>query len=214
MSCTACHGDPARLPEGEQLTDAAPPLDAQGLGSSAEVGTHQSHLFGSATSPLSDGVACTACHAVPTGFAHVNGVAAVALKTPTGTASGTYSRPGAAAGTCSSTYCHGNFTGGATGNSPSWTAAGTQSSCDRCHGNSPGTGKHPSVESNHSWMGTRCQFCHLDVATSGAIKAGGRALHVNGAKDVRLSEDGTTASGTWDSQAKSCSPGCHGSASW
>jgi predicted CxxxxCH...CXXCH cytochrome family protein len=98
MSCTACHGDAARLPEGEQLTDAAPPLDAQALGSSAEVGTHQSHLFGRATSPLSDGVACSACHAVPTGFAHVNGVAAVALKMPTGTASGPYSRPGAGPG--------------------------------------------------------------------------------------------------------------------
>jgi hypothetical protein len=83
-----------------------------------------------------------------------------------------------------------------------------------CHGNSPPTGRHPSVYGNHDFMGTDCSYCHYDVATSGAIKAGGLGLHVNGTKDVRLTDESHAPGGTWNAQTKSCGPRCHGGESW
>ncbi len=211
ISCTTCHGDAARLPAGEQLADAAPPVDAQGLSSSAAVGAHLTHLFGRATGAISNGFACTSCHAVPTSPFHSNATVDVVLRDPNGATSGTHT-PSGTGGTCS-TYCHGN-PGGNTANAPAWNGAGTQSACDVCHGNSPPTGHHPSVFSQHAWMGTDCQYCHYDVATTGAIKPGGLGLHVNGTKDVRLTNTSLIPGGSWNSQTMTCAPQCHGSRSW
>ncbi len=209
--CTFCHGDLNRTDASYQLTDAAPPRDAAGSQTSARVGVHQSHLFGGAT-PISAGVACDKCHAVQTDLGHVDGTAAVALKDPAGSASGAFT-PGAggAAGTCATTYCHGSFTGGAAANTPSWTGAGTQT-CSTCHGAPPNTGRHPGADNAPGGHGSlNCQHCHFDVATTGAIKPGGRALHVNGAKDVKLSTNGTIASGNGAWNGTSCTGSCHGS---
>jgi predicted CxxxxCH...CXXCH cytochrome family protein len=205
--CVSCHGDSSRLGPNYTLAYAAPPRDTLGNTVSARVGAHQPHVRGKA---ISDGVACSSCHPVPTSVGeHVNGVTAVVLRDPLGAPIGAYTpRSGAAAASCASTYCHGNFPGGAAGNKPSWTDVGTQSACTTCHAAPPPTGKHPSVFTSHAYMGTRCQFCHFDVATDGAITTGGRSLHVNGVVDVQPSNyAGTAAVGSYSKG--SCSPGCH-----
>lgn len=206
--CTFCHGDAARAPAGYQLGDAAPPRDVAGGAAPAQVGVHASHL----TAPtISAGVTCDSCHAEPTDLAHVNGTADVALKDLAGGASGSYV---AASQTCSASACHGAFTGGNATNAPTWTGAGTQT-CTSCHGSPPATGRHPGAPNAPSEHDFGCQFCHVEVATNTAvpgIKATGRALHVNGTKNVRISVNGTTgSSATWS--GSSCSTvGCHDSA--
>jgi predicted CxxxxCH...CXXCH cytochrome family protein len=220
--CTFCHGDRARLADGVDASGLtslayAPPRDTAGNASSPQVGAHRSHLY--AANAISGPVACGACHTIPTDLSHVNGTTAVAPRSPAGSPSGTYSAGGM---TCASTYCHGNFTGGNVANTPVWTGAGTQT-CTSCHAAPPQTGRHPGVVvgGNDVHAGRDCVNCHFFVAQGTTIKPGGRALHVNGQKDVSLSSNGTSVRVTsppfvngWDSATKSCSPGCHGTEVW
>jgi predicted CxxxxCH...CXXCH cytochrome family protein len=158
---------------------------------------------------ISDGVDCESCHPVPaTVGEHANGgPAVVVLRDPVGTPAGDYTaRSGNTAAKCSNTYCHGNFVGGNAGNTPAWSDVGTQSACSTCHGFSPKTGKHPSNFSQHAWMGTKCQYCHFDVAGDGVIK--NRQMHVDGQVTVTVTNyEGTAPSGTYSKG--SCAPGCH-----
>jgi predicted CxxxxCH...CXXCH cytochrome family protein len=227
--CTFCHGDRARLAAGLDVAGVttlafAPPRDTAGQVTSAEVGAHTAHL--SSPSGTSGGVACGACHGLVNDLVHVNGSTAVSLKDPLGAGSGTYN---ATTQTCAASYCHGNFTGGKTGNTPSWTGAGSQT-CTSCHDGSPRTGHHPSVFDKHAPQNQNCTYCHFRVAnmvdgntagTFSTIKSTGRALHVNGSVNVSLSSNGINVRPTggafvdgWDSATKSCSPGCHGTQSW
>lgn len=205
--CVGCHGDASKTGPDAVLADAAPPRDTLGNTVSPRVGAHQAHVRGGA---LATAVACSSCHPVPSSVAeHVNGVTQVTLRGPSGAPTGTYTpRTGGTAATCASVYCHGSFVGGVANNTPSWDGLGTQSACNTCHGNPPATGRHPSVFAPHAYMGTKCNYCHFDVATDGAITPGGRSLHVNGVKNVTVTNfDGTEASGTYSNG--SCNPGCH-----
>lgn len=198
-NCTFCHG--TRTPGWTApLYLAAPPQPVRGVETPPDprVGAHQKHLGNGST--ISDGVACTECHALPTGLAHLDGAATIAFG-PLATQGGLV--PGYTGGTCSSTYCHGSGLVGGAAPSPSWT--GTVA-CGDCHGSPPSTGGH--VVPQHAAQ--PCSRCHVDVATNtgppGIIDSpAAKALHVNGAKDVGLS-----VSGTWDGGAKTCSSvGCH-----
>jgi len=167
--CTFCHGEPNRA-----TNKAAPPVGTQGeLATSATaVGAHQAHLVaGKVAGP----VACTECHAVPTGLAHVNGTAQL---TWGGVATAGGATPSfTAQGTCASTWCHGGKLGGGANTTPLWTKVdGSQGSCGTCHGLPPPS-PHPQLAT--------CQACHPETITSGfAIDiAGGK--HVNGVVDVQ-----------------------------
>ena len=78
---------------------------------------------------------------------------------------------GTAAGTCSNTYCHGNFPGsGATG-AISWTGGVAAASCGTCHGSPP-----PAPHS----QSTACGSCHTGY-TATTVSA---TAHLNGVVDV------------------------------
>lgn len=203
--CTFCHGDRSRAAPGA-LVNAAPPRDVQGNAASIRAGVHLSHVAGAT---LSRGVACTSCHPVPAGLDdHVTGVTTVALRTPLGAPSGTFTpRSGTTAATCT-TYCH--DVGDVSTNTPSWTGAGTQAACTSCHGFSPRTGRHPSVSgSPHDYVGTNCSPCHRGVATNAAtsqLDPTGLSSHVNGVKDVA-----GTLIYRWDGATHRCyGVSCHG----
>ncbi len=208
--CVDCHGDASKIGTAATLADAAPPRDTQGNTTSLAVGAHRAHVRGK---QLSVGVACASCHPIPTSVAdHARGDGAVVLRDPQGNSVGTFTaRSGSTAASCAATYCHGGFTGGAGSTSVSWTLPGTAPAltCTSCHGSPPATGKHASVFQPHAWMRDRCDYCHFDVATTATtLKSTGRALHVNGVKDVTVTNsDGSAPEGTYSSG--SCMPGCH-----
>ena len=200
MSCTSCHGDPSRVlvTGADPNTRAAPPVDTTGLTSSPAVGAHQAHLN---RDDITAPIACNECHLVPTSITHSNGTVEVVLGTraAAGGANPVYS-----AGTCSSTYCHGNYAGTYTYQvydigldqlvdvnvpyqgkrvNPSW--AGAATACDSCHGNPPNDGN--VWHSGSHGGGNQCQLCHPD--TVGTAAGVGTAItdltkHVNGAVDV------------------------------
>lgn len=201
-SCTFCHGDAGRT-----AFQAAPPVNTRGqtLATDRGVGTHQVHLFGGT---ISDGVACADCHEGQpyADIAHVNGTVAVSPKIPgTTTAMGTFD---SAAGTCASTYCHGNFRNGKTANVPSWTAPGSQGACDRCH--APQTGADPSAYTGaHQFhlsalgAGPTCSICHLPgYNISSSPPTVNEAAHVNGTVDLN-------ANVAWSATEHTCSGSCH-----
>lgn len=192
-TCTFCHGDRAS-------GRASPPLDTQGrsIATNVSVGVHASHVATTLTTPF----ACGECHpargaSVVTDAAHVDGDAQAELVfgalARTGGATPAYVRTSAASATCSSVYCHGQFTGGS-GSDPSWTAT-TQVTCTSCHGNSPATGEHAKHR------GYACAECHGH--------AGSGSTHVNGVKNVPFS---TAAPGAvWAPATTSCGTfACHG----
>jgi predicted CxxxxCH...CXXCH cytochrome family protein len=216
VSCTACHGAAVSFPDwqtnctfchgtrtpgwtGTPLRLAAPPQGARGetLATQPQVGAHQKHLGSGST--ISDGVACTECHALPADLSHLDGVAQVAFG---GLASQGNLSPGYTGGSCSATYCH----GGQASTSPPWTGA---MACGDCHGLPPSTGKHAIPQH----LGHPCYRCHSEVATDTATPgilgtSAARALHVNGSNDVSFS-----VNGTWDAGTGTCSNiACHGGA--
>ncbi len=225
-NCVFCHGDRTQTATQASPLYAAPPLGTQGETATTEpaVGAHQSHL--TAPHGLSSAVACTECHTVPADISsptHVNGAVDIAWGTlaTTGGVSPTFvaATPG-----CAATYCHGNFVGGNNA-TPTWTDVGNAATlaCTTCHGITgnatgiePRTGRHPTNWADHEFMGNRCQYCHSTVASASTATATptvlstGKALHVNGTKDVSFS-----GGGNWDPVNKTCSNiGCHGNENW
>ena len=181
VACSTCHGDPSRVPvpsatatdpTGANLVLASPPVDA-GDGPSA-TGAHLAHVNqgdSAGPGPLSEAIACATCHPVPTSVAHSNGVEDVVfggLATAGGAAPAPYNL---ATHTCASTYCHGNFTGGAGANPIAWTGA-TKLGCTACHGAPPG----PTSATIHHPPNPGCGSCHSGY-TSTSVAA---ATHVNG----------------------------------
>jgi predicted CxxxxCH...CXXCH cytochrome family protein len=192
-SCTFCHGD-------RQTGRTSPPVDTQGrsVATDVSVGVHASHVAPTITAPL----ACGECHparaeSVITDAAHVDGDAQAEVAfgglARTGGAAATYLRTSATSASCSSVYCHGEFTGGSSA-APSWTST-TQATCTSCHGAPPSTGLH-STHRSYS-----CAECHGH--------GGSGATHVNGARDVPFS---TAAPGAvWVPATMSCGTfSCHG----
>ena len=215
QTCTSCHGDPARtgIDAAAVAFSSAPPADAAGLlTGGTKIGAHAGHLYtGAAGGPaFSRQVACSECHsaAIPTNPLHANGQPNVAF--------GTLARTGAvtpvyASGTCSNTYCHGNFTNGAGANPITWTTASI--TCNSCHGTPPG-GTHPAgstlatcgnchgnysnasqsiidptkhVDGNLDVTGMSCTSCH---GTSGRVSVAGADLNQQAAPPVVASATG------------------------
>jgi predicted CxxxxCH...CXXCH cytochrome family protein len=181
MACTTCHGDETRIPvasateldvNGASLVKAAPPVDAGG--GAAATGAHLAHVNqgdAAAPGPLSNALACTSCHPVPGGALHTDstvqvvfsGLAVTGGATPDVYDFGTHG--------CASTYCHGNFTGGAGANPVLWTGA-TKLGCASCHGTPPG----PTSSTVHHPPNVACTSCHAGYTASTVLAA----THVDG----------------------------------
>lgn len=203
--CTFCHGNRAT---GVQ----SPPVDIRGqsVATNTSVGRHATHVAPAYAAPI----ACAECHpargaSVVTDTAHVdgNGLAELQFGTlaRTGSVTPSYTRTSATAATCASTYCHGNFSGGRTGNVPSWTSTAT-SSCTSCHGSPPSS---PGRHGTHQSKNIACSTCHgagyaRTGTTTGTVA---KATHVNGVKNL------TTTIG-WNAATRTCANSCHGSKRW
>jgi len=133
QTCTTCHGDSTRtgLDAGGIAFSSAPPADSTGLlTGGTKIGAHVRHLLtGAAGGPTwSKQVACSECHsaAIPVNPLHANGQANVAFGALAATGTGTPAVPGVpsyASGSCSNTYCHGNFKNGVGSNAINWSTA-------------------------------------------------------------------------------------------
>ena len=208
-NCTFCHGTAGRtgfLAGTDLRLAAAPPVGTQGedrldrRGRWSTPGPREpfSHRR------LVESLACTVCHPspLPADVTHVNGLpTAITFSglATTGSAAPVYNRT--ASPTCSSTYCHGNFTGGATTAAPAWTGAAM--TCTSCHGNPPSTGEHAPRSSKHNFG---CNVCHGAGYTSTTIVL---ATHVNGVKNVAAGNPPG-----WNPANRTCSNSCHGTESW
>jgi predicted CxxxxCH...CXXCH cytochrome family protein len=192
IACTNCHGDASR--SGDLVYQAAPPVSPDG----GNGGAHLTHLEA--------GVACGACHVVPTSLDHVDGVVDVQFA---GTALAHGATPvftGGPNGACSGVYCHGATLGaGGAVTAPTW--SGRSLGCGSCHA-SPPPSPHPAAT-----LAT-CSTCHPDtVNPDGSIIAGGK--HANGNVDfvgghpagwADKAQHGYAA----NAQGLSACTGCHG----
>ncbi len=206
--CTFCHGTTGRtgnVPGTDPFLAYSPPVGPQGqtLTTDAMVGAHQKHVNPLASGQRAPPFACTNCHAspLPSGVAHVDGQRAslpfggIAI---TGSARPVFNPTTL---TCSATYCHGSFTGGATTAAPLWT--GGPMTCTSCHGRPPNTGEH----SLHNGAGIGCGSCHSGYSTT-VVNV---PLHVNGVKNVA---GAGTSINSWNASTLQCAPACHGSETW
>ena len=228
-NCSFCHGlrnattKAGPYPVASHPTWAAPP-DAvsqrlTGAAAPARTGAHQVHLTGIAGtgSTMSAPFACGVCHAVPADLSHIGGSSSRATVTLAGTGSlpanlGTYNP---STGTCA-TYCHGqgldpSFNPAA----PAWQGA-TPSCATGCHTLPPATGvldPDTDVPAHlvHTQFGIPCGACHANTtpATGPPALLPNPTAHVNGVKDIRLSNGGT-----WDPGQKTCNSACHGPIPW
>ncbi|MEK6743512.1 MAG: CxxxxCH/CxxCH domain-containing protein, partial [Nitrospirota bacterium] len=180
-TCTLCHGTPTAGTLGSSASiSIAPPFDTARSSTSPTVGAHQAHLR---TGNISSAVPCQECHIVPTTIdqaGHIkDGTPGVAEVVFTGADRANFNgaTPNYAAGTCSTTYCHGakmpkTTTTGAD-ITPSWGDTnyinGTAShDCAMCHGYPPS----PNVISAHGTTAvpvapTTCTNCHSHTMASG-----------------------------------------------
>ena len=207
-SCNMCHGQSGRAgSSAANPVNAAPPVGTYGhKADAARIGAHMAHLQATLSTP----VQCSECHVVPAtalSAGHADGPnATVTFGTLAKTGGKTPIWNGAS---CSASYCHGNFTGGATA-TPSWT--GGAMACTSCHGNPPSTGKpiqgSPNAHAFHvTDQGVLCSRCHSGF-TSSTVNAG---LHVNGTKNVG---GAGTLINSWNPGTTSCGPNCHGTETW
>lgn len=197
LSCTSCHGDAARA----GASAAAPPAGTNGetATTARAVGAHQRHLLGG---PMTNPIACSECHAVPTSNAHPNGAVTVSFG-PLARAGGAAPAWNRAANTCSATWCHGGKLTGGSRTAPVWTTVnGTQARCGTCHGLPPRSGEHGEDEHRQ----VSCSACHGGTYSSSAAD---RTLHLNGLLDVRGSRIRS-----WNPTTRRCSPTCHETESW
>ena len=182
--CSTCHGS---------SNNPAPP---RGLSSDTArtvrgVGAHQIHLTGGT---ISSRVACNACHLVPTILAssgHVDNSISAEVRFDTATFAGANQSYNSVAGTCASSYCHGNFPNGNSANAVSWTdVSGNGAKCGTCHGDvaqsDPEDRARPKTVSQggtHPDKGafgtTKCANCHGFVVDAN-LNFVDKAKHING----------------------------------
>jgi predicted CxxxxCH...CXXCH cytochrome family protein len=204
-TCTMCHGGVAN-------STGAPPNSIWGTGDPSRgggtpdpirVGAHTAHVQGT----LAASFDCGQCHVTPTdalSAGHIDGAYATVTfgeLAVTGAKLPSYSRANGA--TCSSTYCHGGYSGTYTYTGWDWgldeptsvtvsyagksaTPAWTDGSmtCGSCHDNPPRTGVWHS--GSHGG-GNQCQLCHPDaIGTTAGVGTAitNPALHVNGTVNV------------------------------
>jgi predicted CxxxxCH...CXXCH cytochrome family protein len=204
-SCTYCHG-------GTDNQTGAPPKGLRGEISTTTlaVGAHTGHMEGGS---FADAGLCTDCHITPTSIASpghfaLDSIAEITWGNQSNLSGGAnWNRT---AHTCAAIYCHGNFPGGKTNNTPNWTAS-NQAECGSCHdvGGNPSTllGRH----NKHLDEGYTCYRCHAATVNSSNTIVG-LSLHVNGQKNVVF----WNGLGSYSATTKTCTnPGdCHDTETW
>jgi predicted CxxxxCH...CXXCH cytochrome family protein len=202
-ACTLCHG-------GTDNTTGAPPLGLEGETSTNQlaVGAHTIHMEGGTAA---DAFECRECHVVPQGMLDPGHLGADEIAEMTwGPLAGGASQWTRGSATCSGTYCHGNFSGGATGNAPVWTGAG-QATCGSCHdvGSDPETlsGMHKKHVADENFD---CVECHSTVVNRQTVIIN-RTAHVDGIKTVSLLRSGTFRNGSCSGLPAAA---CHGTEDW
>lgn len=152
-TCEKCHGSAATAAIGNFK-------DTAGNTSGARVGAHVAHL--ASTHNYTNDIVCSDCHGVPAGVTTAGHID-TALPAEVNVARGY------AAGTCSTTYCHGigikNNWPGANNRTPSWgdttyLTGVAANDCAQCHGYPPGGG-HPGATPS------TCKDCHPGVNDTG-----------------------------------------------
>jgi len=204
LTCTSCHGDPARvgIPGADSRLTVAPPLGTKGetATTTRAVGAHQAHLNKATFADTP--VGCSDCHAVPSSNSHSDGVAQVNF--------GAFAKTGGAVPTwngttCSNVYCHGEFTGGSTLFNPTWT--GGALTCGSCHAIAPSTGDHNKHVNDKK---IPCSDCHgAGYAGTATTKTVNKTLHINGVKDVAGPKMTSYNKGT-----RLCVSTCHKNETW
>jgi predicted CxxxxCH...CXXCH cytochrome family protein len=199
VNCTMCHG-------GTDSPGGAPPRATWGhAGDAVRVGAHAAHV-GTGPSPAAtvNGIArpidCSACHLKPAdalAAGHVDGPTATVTFSgvaASGDGAPAWDRSGP---TCSSTYCHGGYSGTFTylfggeartasysgkRATPAWT--GGPATCGSCHGNPPATGYWHS--GTHGNGANACEICHPDATGPSGVGTAitDPARHLDGAIDV------------------------------
>ncbi len=177
--CVFCHG-------GTDNPTGAPPRDLSGATTEADLAfrSHSAHVEG----VTHDGFDCVQCHALPenaTSEGHMFDATRGAAEVLFGgglDAVGTYE----GAGSCSSSYCHGN----GTGNNGAWSHTQGAPGCGDCHpGPDSGLSEWQRMSTPHDYhlemAGSVCADCHGDtVGEDGSIV--GLSLHVNGTREVAI----------------------------
>jgi len=208
--CIACHG-------GVDNETGAPPAGLRGELSttSLAVGAHTAHLDSSA---LAAPFPCESCHIVPATVwspSHLDQTRpasqpldSIAEITWHGIADGGGAAWDRTQASCSGIYCHGNFPGGFSSNSPVWTAD-NQAACGSCHD----VGANPELLAwdKHDYhigtVGLSCADCHASVVDEG-YNIIGLSLHVNGRTDTEV-RDPAVCADCHGSGPEACTR-CHG----
>jgi predicted CxxxxCH...CXXCH cytochrome family protein len=180
-NCTVCHGS----------VNAAPPKDLSDNSSpsSRSVGAHQKHLLGGI---IGAPVACKECHAVPSQLlsaGHLDASLHAEVNFDSTTKffrSNAQYISGSTNGTCSNTYCHGNFNGGNQNVTMTWSdTSASATACGTCHGDVTKStlAEKAFPKSGHPEIGTAaCVQCHAAVINANmAIINPSR--HINGGID-------------------------------
>jgi predicted CxxxxCH...CXXCH cytochrome family protein len=217
-SCTPCHGDATRVlpPGAPEFAKAAPPVDRSGSSDTRQpgVGAHQSHL---APGPgaISLPIACSECHVVPTGLAHVGPDATSPAKLAWGPlASANGASPGfdPASITCAN-YCHGQTLGaGGTIVRPVWTKVDdAQAACGTCHASQPADLSH-LFHASPTILNLPCSRCHPSGYAIGSVGPEAVPIHVNGVINVNATwlpdwNPGAVGPNGWRGTS---TVGCHG----
>jgi predicted CxxxxCH...CXXCH cytochrome family protein len=211
VNCVMCHGGVANqtgAPPRATWGFAGDPARGGGLADPLRVGAHTKHVQATIAGPFD----CGTCHVKPTSALSPGHIALAdgGLATVTwsgraiqGGANPVWNRP---AGTCASTYCHGNYSGVYVYENWDWDSdslvtiyapySGKKATpgwidgpmtCASCHGNPPADGSpwHSGYHGNkpeHNY----CQLCHPDATT---VAGAGNSIttpsqHVNGILEV------------------------------
>jgi predicted CxxxxCH...CXXCH cytochrome family protein len=196
--CTYCHGGGANQ-------TGAPPRDlaSTNLSQSLSFRAHTRHV----TAGMASAFDCVQCHVKPDDVLSPGHVldatpgAAEVRFTGQLNAGGAYN----GAGTCSTSYCHGNGRG-ANGTIADGAPPRT---CASCHGSQTVPGSWDGMSGDHKKhleeSGVTCATCHVTVTTNGTTIAS-RALHVDGGKSVAFNFSGMT----YTVATKACTGPCHG----
>lgn len=188
--CSSCHSGPGEAPPFRDSTGGTDP-------SRPAIGAHDAHLHGNLTSNIS----CGDCHGVPrtvTDPGHLEDSPEDVRFGPLAMARSAAPTYDPQSRTCATAYCHGNFPGGNTQNSPRWTAGAAAGECGSCHGLPPQTGAHAfHIPAVFGGQAITCTTCHGTVAAD---------THVNGRVDVALP--------AWSAGTRSCGQACHAGQPW
>ncbi|MGE0402509.1 MAG: hypothetical protein AB7T06_37755 [Kofleriaceae bacterium] len=201
QNCTFCHG-------GVETQTGAPPRNIDGTDLVGPFPAHTEHVVGSAIAKPYD---CGQCHTKANDVlspGHVFDSTPREAENDFGGGLSPQASFDRASGTCASVYCHGSgrFDDGTIG------ARAAALPCSGCHPTQDsgpvGWGTMSGPHSLHVGSSTSitCADCHSQTTTPDGTSIASKELHINGTRDVSITEAGFTYNAT----TKACTGACHG----